>query len=480
MQKLPLRVLRYCRENQLIGKGEKIIAGVSGGADSVCLFYVLKELRELLEFELFAVHIEHGIREENSKRDEGFVRALCNKEGIPLLVYNEDAPEYARKNSLSLEEAARALRYADFEKARNELSADKIAVAHHLNDQAETLLFHLIRGSGLTGLTGMRPERGRIIRPLLFLKRAEIESYVSENAIEYVVDETNSDVTYSRNRIRRELIPTAERISPEAVSHICRVGERIAEAEEFIEKQANVLYTKCVVRVGGGTSDDSCFEVDIPKLLKGEKILRGYVVKRLLTEYYRGGKDLTATHIEDILGLCEKQSGRRIVLPKGVIALRAGERLKLGRFQERETPRELLLKLSGDTSFDERFLLTCKTFDYDASEGIPQKTYTKWFDYDKIIASARLRGDPELCVRTRRGGDRIAVDKRLSEQTLKKYFTNEKIPVDERDGIPLIALGNDIVWVIGYRISERYKLDSDTKRVLEIRAVPEENTVRKM
>ncbi|MBQ8970584.1 MAG: tRNA lysidine(34) synthetase TilS [Lachnospiraceae bacterium] len=485
MRDLSLRVLKYCGENQLISKGDRIIAGVSGGADSVCLFYVLKELRQRLGFELFAVHVEHGIRGESSKRDEDFVRELCLREEIPLLVYNEDVPTYALANSLSTEEAARILRYADFEKARKELSADRIAVAHHLNDQAETLLFNLLRGSGLNGLSGMKPKRERIIRPLLFLKREEIEAFLRENGYDFATDETNADITYARNRIRNELIPAAEKISGEAVSHICRAGELISEAEAYIEKQAEELYTKCVIKRSSAASRaEKFYEVDIPRLLGSEHILRGYVIRRILTELYQGSKDLSSIHVETVLGLCEKQSGRRIELPKGVTALRVNDRLKIGHiiigsfsFLEEEI-QETPLVINGRTDVKEAAYnrgdiavsFYCEVQDYEAGMGFPQKSYTKWFDYDKI--------NSDLCVRTRRSGDRISLNGGAGgeiSQSLKKFFTNTKVPVDERDRVLLVAAGSDIVWAVGHRIGERYKIDAETKRVLKIEVINNNN-----
>ena len=189
---------------------------------------MLSELKETLGFELCAVHVEHGIRGESSLRDEMFVRALCEREGVPLKVYHEKALEYAGEHSLSVEEAARLLRYRDFEDALSEMKADKIALAHHKNDQAETFLFNLIRGSSLKGLTAMAPARDRIIRPLLDCTRREIEEYAEERGLSYVTDETNLDETYSRNRIRRSVLPILKKYVSDMIK--TRQWQRLPDA----------------------------------------------------------------------------------------------------------------------------------------------------------------------------------------------------------------------------------------------------------
>ena len=445
MYKLTSAVLKFIQENNLIEQDDKIVTGISGGIDSVCLFYVLLELREALSFELFAVHVEHGIRGESSKRDEGFVRALCREEAIPLIVFNENVLKYAAENGLSTEEAARQVRYDDFQRAMSQFGADKLAVAHHKNDQAETFLFNLARGSSLKGLTAMGAKRDWIIRPLLSCTREEIEAYAREKALDYVVDESNQDNNYTRNRIRNVVIPELEKVAPMTVSHIVRACETVREADVFISEISDRLYTESVTKTGQGL----LYNIDIESFRESAHILKSYVIKRILREMTGRWKDISSINIEDILGLIEKQSGRRIELPYGISALRAGNRLIIGFKEEMEHK-------AGEKVWFE-------LINYEPSMGFPENNYTKWIDYDKISFG--------LCVRTRQPGDKIAIDSALHEQSLKKFFINEKVPVNEREGSLLVADGSDIVWVIGYRLSEKYKLGAGSKRAVKINAI---------
>ncbi len=447
MNTLARSVLDYIRKNDLIRQNSRVITGISGGIDSVCLFYVLSELKETLGFELCAVHVEHGIRGESSLRDERFVRALCEREGVPLKVYHEKALEYAGEHSLSVEEAARLLRYRDFEDALSEMKADRIALAHHKNDQAETFLFNLIRGSSLKGLTAMAPARDRIIRPLLDCTRREIEEYAEERGLSFVTDETNLDETYSRNRIRRAVIPELEKVGPMTVSHIFRAAETIREADEYIREAADELYTKCVTIKGQGP----VYTVDIKIFAGNAHILKSYVIKRIIRELCGKWKDVSSVNIEDVLMLTDKQSGRRVELPYGITALKSGGRIVIGTAERIE---------GGDGDKEETVWF--RVIAYDASMGFSEKNYTKLIDYDKIRFG--------LCIRTRRQGDRIAVGPGLCGQSLKKFFINEKIPVNERDKVLLVADGSEIVWVIGKRLSEKYKLDGSSRRAVIIKA----------
>ena len=447
MKALVRSVLEYIRRNGLITENSRVITGISGGIDSVCLFYVLSELKETLGFELCAVHVEHGIRGESSRRDEEFVRELCEREGVPLRIYHERALDYARRNSLSVEEAARLLRYRDFEDALSEMKADRIALAHHKNDQAETFLFNLIRGSSLKGLTAMAPVRDRIIRPLLDCTRREIEEYVAAEGLSYVTDETNLDETYSRNRIRMTVIPELEKVGSMTVSHIFRAAETIREADDLISGAADELYTKAVTLKGQGR----VYTVDIKIFAGNAHILKCYVIKRIIKELCGKWKDVSSVNIEDVLTLADRQSGRRAELPYGITALRSGDGILIGRRED----------IEGRESGAER-RVWLRVTEYEASMGFSEKNYTKLIDYDKIRFG--------LCIRTRRQGDRIAVGPGLCEQSLKKFFINEKIPVNERDKVLLVADGCDIVWVIGKRLSEKYKLDGGSRRAVIIKA----------
>ena len=247
MDQLMFKVKNYIIRHQLIDKGDCVLVGLSGGPDSVFLLHALDIFRKSMGYSLFAIHVHHGIRGDEADRDMEFSRSLCDKWEIPFKVIYVDAPGYAREKGLSLEEAARILRYEAFETERQAISAEhavktdgmcKIAVAHHLDDQAETVLHNMVRGSGIRGLSGMEPRRGFIIRPLLSTKREYILRKLKDDGISYVIDSTNLDTQYTRNHIRSEILPELRAINPEAAAHIAHTAEMLREADDFFMKLA--------------------------------------------------------------------------------------------------------------------------------------------------------------------------------------------------------------------------------------------------
>lgn len=336
--KLTQKVEQYIINNKMIGHGDFVLVGLSGGADSVCLFLLLNKLKESLGFELHAVHVNHGIRGESAGHDEEFSRKLCEKYSVPYSSYFVNIPEIAEDLGLTLEEAGRNARYAIFEKyagdliknkiessATEERVSVKIAVAHHINDQAETVIFNMIRGSGLKGIGGMSPlnirangceESGEIavIRPLLCLTREQIEDYLDEASQDYCTDETNSDNDYSRNLIRNEIIPTLETVQPKTSEHIAYMAEEIREAIEFMDIEVEKLFNEAAAEISFG------YKLDVDVLKEKSRIIVRqliiYVLKKLIKNY----KDITRTHIEDIYGLIYKGKGKYVTLPYRLIA----------------------------------------------------------------------------------------------------------------------------------------------------------------
>ena len=229
------KVLDYIRKNGMVQRGDRIIAGVSGGPDSVCLLFLLDKYKETLGISLEVVHMEHGIRGKESLEDAAFVENFCRKLAIPCHTYHRDIPKLAREWKCSGEEAGRRARYEAFEEVRGKNGGTKIAVAHNRNDQAETVLFHLVRGSGLSGLSGIRPVRGNIIRPLLCLTREEIEDLLRKENLPFRTDATNLETDYARNRIRLNILPLLrEELNPRTCEHLAETAERLALAEDYL------------------------------------------------------------------------------------------------------------------------------------------------------------------------------------------------------------------------------------------------------
>lgn len=448
------KVIDYILDNQLIKEGDTVSIGVSGGADSVCLLFLLTEIQKEISFTLRVIHVEHGIRGDSSLEDASFVADLCKRLKIDCRIENIRAAEYSAENGLSLEEAARILRYAIFDKEAQR-SGGKIAVAHHMEDQAETVLFQMIRGSGLRGMGGMNPERDNIIRPLLCLTKTEILDYLRQNQISYRVDETNSDITYSRNRIRKDIIPVLKEMQPESVKHIFSMAEDAREADEYIEKCASKVFDRTAI------IDGENIWLDLNGWDQTEEILQKAVIRQIMALLIPQAKDVGRAHVMDVQDIASGNCGRQVDLPKGIRVIREKDSLLFTKASdETRHIKEKALVINGVTDIDDGGIIKTRVFDYNESMVIPRNTYTKWFDYDRMKFGLQVRG--------RCSGDYFYVDDKLHKQKLKDYFINEKIPKTKRDEMLLIADDDHVVWLVGQRISEAYKVSNKTKKVLEI------------
>lgn len=266
------KVENFIIKEQMIEKEDRILLGVSGGADSVCLLCLLQELSKRMGFSLGVLHIEHGIRGEESLRDADFVRRLCREKGLPFEQRSYDVPKLAKEEGLSEEEAGRKVRYAAFSEKMEKEGYQKTAVAHNLNDNAETMLFHLARGSALAGLSGIPAVRGRIIRPLLCLERREIEAYLAAIGQDYCQDRTNQELIYSRNRIRHQILPELEEINPKAVEHMGKTAAFIGEADLYLTREAKKLEEACLKKKKGEV------RIAIRELKEADPLLRRYLL----------------------------------------------------------------------------------------------------------------------------------------------------------------------------------------------------------
>ena len=428
-----------------------LVIGVSGGADSVCLLLLLEQICKERGILPVVVHIEHGIRGKESLSDAAFVENLCRQKQILFHLFSYAVEEIAKQNGESTEEAGRRLRYAAFEQVAEQYESAKIAVAHNENDQAETVLFHLARGSGLKGMGGILPVRGNIIRPLLGVSRVEIEAYLKEVGQPYCTDSTNASDVYARNRIRHETIPSLTGVNAQAVSHIGQTAAELAEAAEYIREQTKEALLRCVA----GKIEDmkACGSVCIKEeeLCSYPLFLQGNIIYDLLGMLAGSQKDMTREHVASVLALLKKQVGRRVSLPYHCTAERTygGILIECGKKPQKE-----------ETVTEDAF--TFRVFSNDPKIGeIPKNQYTKWFDYDKIEHGTQIR--------TRQEGDFFVLDEKGGKKKLKSYFIDEKIQSAVRDRIPLLADGSHILWIIGYRISAYYKVTKDTKRILEVR-----------
>ncbi len=443
------KTAEYMKQYHMAKKGEKIVLGLSGGMDSVCLFYLLKDLGYSLE----AVHVHHKIRGEEADRDERFVRELCLQYNVPFHGYQYDVPKISREEHLSEEEAGRMVRRQSFFEVQRATGAKWIALAHHANDRAETFLFHLCRGSGAKGLGSIKPVQGSIIRPLLWAKREEIESYVKEQGYAYVEDESNISVEYTRNKIRHEILPGLSGINTKSVEHICGAADKLSKISDYIDREAEKLMQQSARMYPD--------EIHISKsaLYEGDSFLHIPVLQKCVEYLSKSLVNMTEEHLKSLAGLFKMQTGKEITLPYGMTAMRTYEGIRMFFREEKKIPEPVEITGEGDYEFGGlTFRVSIES--WSKRQNFPIKTYTKCFDYDKI--------KDKVFLRTRASGDFLEINKDHGRKSLQDYLVNEKISKDKRDHVLLLSSGSHILWVVGKRISEYYKITKETKNVLKV------------
>ncbi len=429
----------------IINKGDKLLLAVSGGADSMYLFYNFMDLKEDWNLDIVVCHLNHGIR-ETAKRDENFVKKVCSSYKVKCFTKTVNMDEYARENKLSSEEAGRILRYEFFrENSKNR----KILTAHNANDRVETVLFNIIRGTGLRGLSGISYVNDDVYRPLINIKRGEIEAYLHENNLKYFDDETNFEEIYTRNKIRLGLIPYLEKFNPDIINSILRLSENAEEAENFIGKTIEENYPSC---------HGNNF-LKVSEIKDHEKFLGCELIKKYLEENFYKENILSRKNILGIYDLCFGESGRKIHLGKNITARRSYDKIFIGKIKYKKSKESKELHLGKNTSdFGEIFI---RKDDLES----PHDSFIKVIDCDKIKGN--------LYVRKRLPGDRFKALGMKNNKKLKDYFIDRKVDRLLRDEIGLICDDEKIIYVMGMDISEDVKIDNNTlnKLVLEVNNV---------
>ena len=470
------KIKAYIRRHNMIEKDDEVIAGVSGGADSVCLLLLLDKLRKEWEFGLAVVHVNHCLRGKDADADEAFVRELCEKAEVPFLCVRENVKAYADQHKLSEEEAGREVRRAAYRQAMDRYGGTKIALAHHMDDNAETMLLNLARGTGMKGMSGIHPVNGSYIRPLLAVRRSEIESYLLANHMAYQTDSTNLEDAYTRNRVRNHVIPYLEsHVNRKTVEHMQEYAEQMELAAGYLERQTDKLWRACVKESVYG------YQIMLEPFLEEDKALHPYLIRRVIASAAGREKDIESVHVRNVSELCDRQSGKQVMLPYGLEAVREYDTIWI---RKRKTAAdaqktgvtgtgtgndaggeraEVLLCRPGEDAFDRKTaegvhlrIFTCEKI----PDAFEKRLYTKWFDYDIIQNNVVLR--------RRKPGDYLQIDVQGHTQKLKSYLINAKVPKGQRDQIPLIAAGQEILWIIGYRQNQKYQVTEHTRRILEI------------
>ncbi len=413
-----------------------LCAAVSGGADSMALLHVLRHLQTKFGFTLSAAHLHHMIRGEEADRDETFVKEICAAWSIPLYCEKQDVPVYAKTHKLSMELAAREVRYQFF----NSLPCDAVATAHTASDHLETVLLNLTRGTALKGLCGIPPKRGRFIRPMISCTRQQVEIYCREHEIPYVTDSTNQSAEYTRNRIRHSVIPVLKEINPAVELATMRMSADLTEDEQVL--------SAAVDEVLGRQVKDGALE------LAGLQTLSNSVLKRTVKRFFEqsiSGIVLDHRHVEEVVELVFRSG--RVSLPKNAFAVSAGGRL----YAEN--------KHDGIAYSVNIELVVHDLFTND--KNVHNLFLKNSLDCDKIVG--------QLVVRTRLPGDAIQLIGRNGTKTLKKLFNEEHIPVSMREKLPVIADEKGVVWIHGIGAAARCAVTKKTKQAFIIKVSCAEN-----
>ncbi len=453
------KVYNYILEHTMIQSGDRIVVGLSGGADSVSLLLLLAELGEKLGYNksnLVAVHVHHGLRGEEADRDAEFAKALCERIGIAFVLYHTDIKAFAKENKYTVEEAGRIYRYECFAKTCEHYDCNKIAVAHNKNDFAETVLFHIVRGSGMNGLRGILPVRDNVIRPILCLERAEVLEYLTSKNETYCEDSTNASGDYDRNRIRHAILPMLQTINEGALSHICNLTREATDYYDWAFSYTEEAYTKAVYR------DGRYLGIIVDHMNRLPSLLRRNICYKALTDIAGASKDITSKHVQALLGLFEAQSGREVMLPYGISARRSYDSVLLSVKQsdglQEDLSFEREITQSGVYAFNNVGTLTVSIVPREEISEISKNKYTKMLDYDKIKG--------KLFLRTPKTGDCLIIDDAGNTKKISRLFIDAKIDRDKRVDWPIVACETEVLVVVGIRESYKYRIDSQTSRVL--------------
>lgn len=467
---------------KMLKDGDTVLVGVSGGPDSVCLLYVLKELQEEYSLSLHIAHLHHGIRGIEADEDVRFVQSLGDSLRIPVYIEYADIPSHAKIEHVSKQEAAREVRYKFFNTVADKICADRVALGHTADDQVETFLMRILKGSGPHGLAGIPPVRDRIIRPLIGVFRAEIKEYLSEHDIRYRIDSSNLSAVYLRNKIRLELIPyLAKEYNPNIMDTLIRNLNILRDENIFLDEYVGKIYRDSVI---SESADQVRFDIRKFDSYAGP-------VKRRLIRYAVGSitgegcVPLSFKHVEDALSLLQADKRGEVHLPRGIIAERDGYlfSIYLKTTATSIPPYAYTVSVPGETIVPEagmtinttilpspfsKDLFDSPPFPKGGMVGLSDKCetdrYTAYFDMSKF-------SEP-LTVRNRRTGDFFCpAGMGGKKKKIKEYFIDLKIPRRERERIPILTSPEGIIWVAGYRSDERFRVTAATEKILEVRAV---------
>lgn len=440
-------------KHSMLSGGETVLVGLSGGPDSVCLLSVLHILKDEWNLNLRAIYVDHGLRPEETPLEIEFCGKLCEGMSLPFTTRAIDVKTYAKEQGMNLQEAARELRYRMFDEVFHEIKADRIALGHTADDQMETFFMRFFRGSGPGGLSGIPPVRAKIIRPLIEVERQEIEEFLEVQGLHYVVDSSNLKEDYLRNRLRLSLMQEFKKINPRMAQAVSRTMDILREEERYFDVAVTKALMKLISR-----KTDLRIELFLAPMESMDKVILRRVLRRALDET-KGLRGMGFVHIEDIMGMIKGgKPGDRLSLPKGLRVIRNYATLVI----TSEVPQRMetvTLSVPGQAVMED-IKAVIKASVEERVEGYGDGKNMAVFDADKTGTA--------FTVRPREKGDCFYPEGFGKRKKLQDFFVDMKVPRDERDAIPLILSGNDIVWIAGYRGDERFKATEGTKRFLKL------------
>ena len=433
--------------------GERVLAGLSGGPDSVCLVTVLHRIADTFDLKIYAVYVDHNLRPEETPAEIAYCRELCEKLHADFRVTSVNVTGFMKEHGLNKQEAARDLRYRAFHEVAMQTGADKIALAHNADDQTETVFMRLIRGAGPAGIAGIPAKRGSIIRPLIETERREIEAFLCREDIRSVIDSSNLQTDYCRNRFRMMIMPELKKMNPNLIRSVNKTVAILQEEERYLD----IIVTKTLMKMISRKTDRR-IELFLTPMEAMEIVILRRLLRRAIDET-EGLRGISFVHIEDSIHLIrEGRSGDRLYLPRGIRVIKDYSLLVI----TAEEPQRITsyeLQVPGEVSIHGAGVVIRASFEEESGESGDGKR--------SVLLDADGMEVP-LKIRPREPGDYFYPLGFGKRRKLQDYFVDEKVPRDERDSVPLVISGDDIVWVAGHRADDRYKPRENTKKLLRL------------
>ncbi len=447
--------------SNIFSSGEKVAVALSGGADSVALLFILLKVSEIIDLEIIALHVNHSLR-ENSKYEQEYVKSILDDLCVKGYFFTIDSSKY-NENGTSIEESARILRYEFFDKMIDDLGC-VVALGHHLEDQSETVLFNILRGSGLKGISGMSVRSRNYVRPLLKYRKIDLLDYLDNKGIKYVTDESNFDIKFTRNKIREKIIPFINKqLDVDANEKLFAMSSIVGDDNDFLQSVADEKYNTIAIKRDGKVILDSALFDELHISVKRR------VARKCIAAIYPSLKDISYKNIEDIIRLTSSENGR-INLVNDIVVKKVYDKLEFSFDLHSSDSIETYVINKKDLENSRAEALTLGDFKLrllysDEDVDLRSNGNVKYFDYDKFGEYIDIRARLPKDFITFKGG----------KKSIKKFFIDEKIRKDLRDLTYLVVSNGSVAWIVGSRIGEHYKVTDNTKKIIECKYIGEDN-----